>query len=182
MKIFEVNSVESNSETLAVKFWGQNVNDPFDNNMPLNSYLKQNFIPVLLDWNESEDHPLMEIVKEIQNFDVQEALDKSQVSFGDEEKLISLLEKELSTFKNDDWGIHTTTVPNREMWIWLTLRPEVLRQFDEKIDFNTQMDFSALTVKLVLEKNEDSTMKATHKHIGTIESAIVQGILTDKEG
>lgn len=94
MKVFEVNSVESNSETLAVKFWGQNVNDPFDNNMSLNSYLKQNFIPILIEWNESEDHLLVGIVDEVQNFDIQKALDEHKTPFGDETRLISMLESE----------------------------------------------------------------------------------------
>ena len=182
MKVFEVNSVESNSETLAVKFWGQNVNDPFDNNMSLNSYLKQNFIPILIEWNESEDHPLVGIVDEVQNFDIQKALDEHKTPFGDETRLISMLESELQTFKSDEWEITTSTVPNGEMWCWLKLRPNVLRQFDEKIDFNTKMDFSILTVNLIFEKKPDSTMKMTYRHIGTIDSAIVQGILTDKEG
>ena len=181
MKVFEVNSVESNSETLTVKFWGQNVNDPFDNNMSLNSYLKQNFIPILIEWNESEDHPLVGIVDEVQNFDIQKALDEHKTPFGDETQLISMLESELQTFKSDEWEITTSTVPNGEMWCWLKLRPNVLRQFDEKIDFNTKMEFSILTVNLIFEKNPDSTMKMTYRHIGTIESAIVQGILKENE-
>lgn len=181
MKVFEVNSLAPDSETLAVKFWGQNVNDPFENDMPLNSYLKQNFIPILIDWNESENHPLVEIVKEVQNFDIQKALDKHKTPFGDEAQLISMLEGELQTFKSDDWEISTSTVPNGEMWCWLKLRPDVVRQFDEKIDFNTKMDFSVLTVNLIFEKNPDSTMKMTYRHVGTIESAIVQGILTENE-
>ena len=181
MKVFEVNSVESNSETLTVKFLGQNVNDPFDNNMSLNSYLKQNFIPILIEWNESEDHPIVGIVDEVQNFDIQKALDEHKTPFGDETRLISMLESELQTFKSDEWEITTSTVPNGEMWCWLKLRPNVLRQFDEKIDFNTKMEFSVLTVNLIFEKNPDSTMKMTYRHIGTIESAIVQGILKENE-
>lgn len=181
MKVFEVNSLAPDSETLAVKFWGQNVNDPFDNNMSLNSYLKQNFIPILIEWNESEDHPLVGIVKEVQNFNIQKALDKHKTPFGDETQLISMLESELQTFKSDEWEITTSTVPNGEMWCWLKLRPDVVKQFDEKIDFNTKMDFSVLAVNLIFEKNSDSTMKMTYQHIGTIESPLVQGILTEKE-
>ena len=67
------------------------------------------------------------------------------------------------------------------MWCWLKLRPDVVKQFDEKIDFNTKMDFSVLAVNLIFEKNPDSTMKMTYQHVGTIESTIVQGILTEKE-
>lgn len=182
MKVFEVNSLVPDSETLAVKFWGQNINDPFESDMPLNSYLKQNFIPILIEWNESEDHPLVGIVEEVQNFDIQKALDEHQTPFGDEVQLISMLEGGLQTFKSNDWEITTSTVPNGEMWCWLKLRPNVLRQFDEKIDFNTKMDFSVLTVNLIFEKNPDSTMKMTYQHVGTIESPLVQGILTEKEG
>lgn len=178
MKVFEVNSIAPNSETLAVKFWGQNVNDPFDNDMLLESYLKQNFIPILIDWNESENHPLVEIVKEVQNFDFEKVLDESQLPFGDESALISLLENELKTFKSDPWEIRITNAKD-EMWVWLALRPEVLRQFDEQKYFDSY--FNALVVNLIIEKSEKSTMKLTQKHIGTIESPLVQEVLKEKE-
>ena len=135
----------------------------------------------MIEWNESEDHPLVGIVKEVQNFNIQKALDEHKTPFGDENQLISMLESELQTFKSDEWEITTSIVPNGEMWCWLKLRPDVVKQFDEKIDFNTKIDFSVLAVNLIFEKNPDSTMKMTYQHVGTIESTIVQGILKESE-
>ena len=179
MKVFEVNSLAPDSDTLAVKFWGQNVNDPFDNKMLLDSYLKQNFVPVLIDWDESEDHPLTKIVKDIQNFDFKKVLDESKIPFGDKDRLISLLENSLETFKSDDWEVLITLGKNlqdeEDMWCYLTLRPDILKQFDKQ-------SFNAFAMNLIFEKNTvDSTLKLTHKQVGTIESALLQSMLKESK-
>lgn len=175
MKIF-VSGDDSDSLKFGVAFWGQNVNNPFDTSMSLEEYLQQNFIPVLADWNNSENHPLVTMAEQLKDFDLGTALEEAKIPFGDEKKFISLVEDKLEMLQSDDWEFSSLDF-GEEVMFELEYCPTALKEFNSWILNNlkgwymyNKSHFNFLKVIYNIGKDTDDTMKLICRGFKTVES------------